>query len=613
MSLFVNAAELRRLLADPDVVSIQEDVPSPPLFEYNITVPHADQVLAKGFSGTGHAIAILDTGSDKTHPMLQGRVVAEACSSTNDSANGLSSFCPGGVSFSVKPGSGVNCPTAIHGCEHGTHVASIAAGKLVTTSGKTLTGVGRGANIIAMQVFTRRTKGCSPDPTPCIGSFATDRVVALHRLYELRNTLKIIAVNMSIGQGKYSASCDSSSPAEATEISNLRAVGIATTIASGNNGYDGFISSPACISTAVAVGNSNADDMARQTSNNSTLVKVMAPGTAILGATPGNHYASLSGTSQAAPYVAGAIALLKNAQPSATMASILTGLECGGKMITRREVPGDDPKFLLPPRPRVDLLATLDFLKYPTTAVRSWNFDTPAQGLDWTPFWGTWTVAGGDYKQTPKLNWSATSVSTCNVASTVTASLLRQDPPAGEEPGSYTGVIVRAGIDYKNVALSGYYMSYDRCHAGADGHCSGLPNDPRGQAEVYRLDNAKLSDGFGFIRLCIKRIPIAANAVATIKIVSSGSHHTYYLNGTLVCSFDDGTYTTGRDMIAAYDVSSAPRNVLTNLAVKSFSIKYSGLSAAAEPAISPIMDPSAFAPKPAPANGALNMAVASPE
>ncbi len=610
MSLFLSAAEVRRLLADPDVVSIQEDVPSPPQLEYNITVPHADTVIAKGFSGAGYAIAILDTGVDKAHPMLKGRVVSELCSSTNNAAAGASSLCPGGVSFSVKAGSGVNCPVAIDGCEHGTHVASIAAGAAVTGGGLALTGVAPHANIIAVQVFSKLTKGCGSQPVPCVLSYATDQVVALHRVYEIARTLKVIAVNMSLGSGKYAAACDSQTSAEATEIKNLRALGVATTIAAGNNGYDGFIASPACISTAIAVGNSNANEVARFTSNNSTLVKLMAPGTAIIGATPGSHFATLSGTSQAAPYVAGAIAAMKSAQPAKTMASILTGLQCGGKMITKREVPGEDPKSLLPPRPRVDLLATLDFLKYPTTAVRAWNFDTAAQAFDWTPFWGTWTVAGGDYKQTPKLNWSATSVSTCDVASTITASLLRSDPPAGEEPGSYTGIIVRAGIDYKNVALSGYYMTYDRCHASAAGFCSGLPSDPRGEAVVYRLDNAKLSAGFGFQRICGRRIAIAANAAAAIKIVFSGSHYEYYLNGILVCSFNDSTYTSGRDMIAAYDVGSAPGNLKTSLAVKSFSIKYSGVSSAAEPAISPIMDPSAFGPKVDRAGERISMAAA---
>jgi hypothetical protein len=52
--------------------------------------------------------------------------------------------------------------------------------------------------------------------------------------------------------------------------------------------------------------------------------------------------------------------------------------------------------------------------------------------------------------------------------------------------------------------------------------------------------------------------------------------------------------------------------VLTNLAVKSFSIKYSGVSSAAEPAISPIMDPLALAPLPAPAGRGIGTIAAPP-
>ena len=49
-------------------------------------------------------------------------------------------------------------------------------------------------------------------------------------------------------------------PALTTAITKLRNAGIATIVASGNDGFDGAISKPACISTAIPVGNTRKDD-----------------------------------------------------------------------------------------------------------------------------------------------------------------------------------------------------------------------------------------------------------------------------------------------------------------------------------------------------------------
>src|SRR5262249_5743086 len=62
MSMFGNAEELGRLLADPQVLSIQEDIPTPPLLAQSGPLVHAPDVWAKGVTGTNQVIAILDTG-----------------------------------------------------------------------------------------------------------------------------------------------------------------------------------------------------------------------------------------------------------------------------------------------------------------------------------------------------------------------------------------------------------------------------------------------------------------------------------------------------------------------------------------------------------------------
>src|SRR6185369_13283986 len=114
-----------------------------------------------------------------------------------------------------------------------------------------------GANLIAIQVFTRITNTTPNEPR----AFDTDIIKALQRVYALRNTFKIAAVNMSLGGGEYAAECDTQFPAFTTALAKLRNVGIAAIVASGNDGAYGSIAKPACISTAIAVGNTRKDDL----------------------------------------------------------------------------------------------------------------------------------------------------------------------------------------------------------------------------------------------------------------------------------------------------------------------------------------------------------------
>src|SRR5713226_9273978 len=133
-----------------DVASVRPDVIHKVSLADSVPLIEADQVWAAGFDGTGTMIAVLDTGVDATHPFLAGKVVEEACYSTVQA--GLSqSFCPNGLNEQIGAGAAVPCPLPT--CEHGTHVAGIAAGG---TSDPThpFPGVAKGAEVMAVQVFT---------------------------------------------------------------------------------------------------------------------------------------------------------------------------------------------------------------------------------------------------------------------------------------------------------------------------------------------------------------------------------------------------------------------------------------------------------------------------
>jgi subtilisin len=358
MALTVDDAGLGELINNPAVVHIFEDERLPLVLAQSVPLINAEDVWAAGFTGTGWAVAILDTGVDQTHSFLdQGKVVSEACYSTTESSQLIASLCPNGQTSQTGPGAGVNCPTNIDGCEHGTHVAGIAAGNAAGTTRPDLSGVAKDASIIAIQVFSQFNDvlDCFPDSTPCISAVSSDIGRGLERVFELRNTFQIAAVNMSLGGGKFTSPCDAQSPLTSF-IQNLRSVNIASAIASGNNGFTDGISNPACISSAISVGNTTKSDVVNSNSNSASFLSLLAPGTSIVSAVPGNtNVASLTGTSMAAPHVAGAFALLRQAEPSASVGEILSALQSTGVPIT-------DTRNNIT-KPRINVQAALNALR----------------------------------------------------------------------------------------------------------------------------------------------------------------------------------------------------------------------------------------------------------
>ena len=253
LAVSVNASGLEALRQSEEVLDIQEDKLNRPSLAESVPLTGAPAAWARGYNGSGQLVAVLDTGVDKMHPSISGRVVAEACYSTNSPGSFATSLCPGRTPASTEVNSALPCPS---GCEHGTHVAGIIAGNPVSYGGQTFSGVAKDVRLIAIQVFSEvnSVEECGEEESPCYLSFDSDILKGLQRVLELRATYPISAANMSLGGGRYFASCDESDAAMKQMIDLLRAANIATIITSGNDGDNDSMSSPACISTAVRVG-----------------------------------------------------------------------------------------------------------------------------------------------------------------------------------------------------------------------------------------------------------------------------------------------------------------------------------------------------------------------
>jgi subtilisin family serine protease/predicted small secreted protein len=320
MAMTVDAAALTALYNNPTVSNVWPDEQKKlSLAQAGLQIG-ADAAWTAGFTGAGQTVAILDSGVDKTHPFLSGKVVSEGCYSTTGSST--TSTCPGGVASSTAAGSGVNCNLAYPGCDHGTHVAGIAAGKDPGTVG--YSGIAKDANIIAIQVFSYSDAS--------ITAWTSDIIFGLSRVYALRTTYSIAAVNLSLGGGQYFSNCDTSEMKPS--IDQLRAVGIATIVATGNDDWTDSTGSPACISTAISVG-SICDNAASSActaagyggiasySDIASFVSLLAPGSLISSSVPGGTYAAWNGTSMATPMVTGAFAVAKQKAPAESVTNLL--------------------------------------------------------------------------------------------------------------------------------------------------------------------------------------------------------------------------------------------------------------------------------------------------
>jgi len=455
LALDVSQAALNLLLTDPDVTDIQEDrarrlvepVPQdssgPDKTKLGVSTGliGAENAWSQGYTGNGWYVAILDTGIRRTHQFFSGKTIFEACYS-------VSGHCPNSQTSMTGNGSAAHYPSNYSGFDHGTHVAGIAAG-----NNGSLYGVAKDSNIIAVQVFSKFTAEECDDTSPCVASYDSDQIKGLEYVYALRSSYSIAAANMSLGGGLYSDYCNSESQKAA--IDNLKAVRIATVIATGNDYQCGSISSPACIESAVAVGASDDSDVETFFNNwHNTLQELFAPGYFIESATgtSNSSYESWNGTSMATPHVTGAWALLRQASPSSSVDTILSTLQSTGSAISGlcgqtnnvKRLNVDTAISQLAGNPGAAESISLDRQQLYFGAVRLGN-GTGSQIV---------RVANGNTSSSGTLNWSTSSnqswLSCTPTSGTDSGILTIAVNPNGLAAGSYSGRISVLSGDASN-------------------------------------------------------------------------------------------------------------------------------------------------------------------
>ena len=529
--------DLVRLLADPAVRSIEEDVTLQVQLKQSTRIVGAKRLWDDAkVTGTNQIVAIVDTGVAALHPMMNGKIVDEACFSTN--APGLRSFCPGGLQKVIEIGAAAPCPKTIVNCDHGTHVASIAAGK-----SDALSGVAPDAQVMAIQVGSKRIDnqgGCGAPP--CVEVRESDVIRALGHVYKRRNKFggenkKIAAVNVSLGLGEWNQPCDGADAdkmALAEQVNLLRDARIPTIVGTGNFHYDGAVAYPACLSAAIAVGAATKDDALWVHSDHSGLVKLMAPGVGIKAAVPkgsacpmiNNKYCVYDGTSQAAPHVAGAWALLKSVKPNAEVLDVLAALNCSGRLIQGSSAFHASNKVH---RPRIDVRRAHSVLIDPETD-ETYRFNN---GIGkWNPVLGDWSASGGNFltmtSSWPAASaWGMASLSYCSSAFTVEAKIAQLDPVQMNNYPLETGLLLASHI----TQIIG--------EVRASGHLFVISSLAGGWFYVKRIDDKRFDAPVGSdeANLCEGSLPnLKLDKFHTLRIDTAGRFSFFYLDGERVCA-----------------------------------------------------------------------------
>lgn len=272
----------------PMVKSVHRDEVVRECLDESVPWIGADQVWKKfGFTGKGVVVSVIDGGIDYKHPALGGNI-------------GPQYKVIGGYDFVDQD---VNPMDDERG--HGTHVAGIIA-----ANSDSLKGVAPDAQLLAYKVIDRNGEGLESNVIAAI-----ERSLNPDGLLETDDQADVINLSLGFEGDPMDPLC--------VAVNNAVRAGTMVVVAAGNDGAYQTINSPANAAHAISVTAAAAkDDYASFNSMGPTKLgwelkpDVLAPGVFIRSTFLGKSWSVKSGTSMAAPHVAGLVALLKQKYPS---------------------------------------------------------------------------------------------------------------------------------------------------------------------------------------------------------------------------------------------------------------------------------------------------------
>ncbi len=253
----------------------------------------ADVAYAAGADGRGVKVAVIDSGISLSHPEFIGRI---------DRQNSIDIVTGSRATLEDESG-------------HGSHVAGIIAANV---DGAGMRGVAPESTLLAIRADLRQPGICD---TPACGYFDSDVAAAL----DYARVQGADIVNLSIGKD------DAPSAAYRTALERVIASGALVVVAAGNQA-DAQPLAPGRLAetsglrggmlVAGAVDRNNVAYRMNNKAGNVANYFLVAPGVDIFSTFRNGGYQRLTGTSMAAPHVAGAAAVVKSAFPSLSMQQV---------------------------------------------------------------------------------------------------------------------------------------------------------------------------------------------------------------------------------------------------------------------------------------------------
>ncbi len=353
LAVVVPSSQLGRLTSLPGVETVYPSVRYRTQLDRSAQQIGAPNLWSAGLAnaGQGMKIAIIDEGIDQTHPFFSpAGFTMPAGYPKGQTAYTTAKVIVARAFPPARPSwKHASKPFDPEHSSHGTHVAGIAAGNANTPAERVrISGVAPRAFLGNYKALTIPTDagvgldGNSPELVAAIEAAVADGMDV---------------INMSLGEPEIE-------PARDIVVKALEAAaraGVVPVVSAGND-FDEFgrgsVGSPAATPSAITVGavtttRGGPDDViATFSSSGPTPLslqlkpEVSAPGASIVSAAPRNSWATLSGTSMAAPHVAGAVALLLQRHPTWTPAQVKSALALTGDPVYSNDLKAEETPTL---------------------------------------------------------------------------------------------------------------------------------------------------------------------------------------------------------------------------------------------------------------------------